>query len=144
MRKKNDKLNFDNCKEIIYDVIKEKLNISKEEILSQRRTRILADSRRAIIKILKTKFPYSRVVILGDSVNRNHSSVSIQLRNHDELISYKNDYSDLFNLINEEFEKNSYDSNQSLDELFAVKINLEKKLETVNLLIRELQKNSFH
>lgn len=139
MRKSNTQLDFDACKELLYKIIKDKINVSKEEILSKKRDRTLADARRVIIKILKTKFPYAKVVILGETVNRDHSSASIQLRNHDELINYKNDYSDLFHLINDEFYKTAFNTFNSLQDLYQLKNDMEKKLETINLLIEELE-----
>jgi hypothetical protein len=139
---KDERLNFDSCKELLYKIVKEKLNVTKEEILSKKRDRTLADSRRVIMKILKNKFPYCKVVVLGGSVNRDHSSASIQLKNHDELIRYPNDYSDLFHLINDEFEKVSFKNFSSLQELYEAKNGLEAKLNIVNSLIYQFEKKS--
>lgn len=139
MRRKNEKLDFDSCKELLYKIIKDKLNVSKEELLSKKRHRVLADARRALMKILKTKFPYTKVTVLGETVKRDHSSASIQLRNHDELIEYKNDYSDLFHLINDEFYNLAFNTYQSLQDLYDIKKDLETKLKTIDLLIHELE-----
>lgn len=134
---RNERLNFDVCKDLLYGIVKEKLDINKEVIMSKKRDRTLADTRRAIMKILKNRFPYCKVVVLGASVNRDHSSASIQLKNHDELIKYKNDYSDLFHLINDEFEHITFTNYSSLQELYEIKTNLESKLDIINSLIKQ-------
>ncbi len=139
MTKKDIQLNFDSCKEILYKIAEEKLSVSKEELLSKKRTRTLADTRRAVIKLLKIKFPYSKVVTLGEAVSRDHSSVSTQLKKHEELICYKNDYTSLFNVISEEFYRLSYNNNHSIEDLYEIKNNLENKLKTVNSIISELK-----
>jgi hypothetical protein len=139
MINKNTQLDFDSCKELLYQIAEEKLSVSKEEILSKTKTRTLADTRRTMIKILKTKFPYTKVMVLGDAVARDHSSVSTQLKNHDKLIGYKNEYSSLFNMISGEFYKFASNSNQTIEELYEIRNNLEGKLKTVNLIIEELE-----
>jgi hypothetical protein len=139
MINKKTQLDFDYCKELLYQIAQEKLNVSKEELLSKKKTRPLADTRRAMIRILKTKFPYAKVVVLGEAVSRDHSSVSIQLKKHEELISYNNDYSSLFNVIGDEFYKVSPENNQTLEELYEIKNSLEEKLKTVILIIHELE-----
>ncbi len=142
MKEKEKQLNFDSCAELLFKIAEEKLHISKSDILSKAQTRILADTRRAIMRILKTKFPYTKVVVLGNLVNRDHSSVSAQLKKHQELISTKNDYSDLFYLLNDEFFKYPHQKTDSMDELMGIRDNLERQLNTVNLLIHELNKQS--
>lgn len=142
MTEKEKQLNFDSCAELLFKIAEEKLHISKSDILSKAQTRILADTRRAIMRILKTKFPYTKVVVLGNLVNRDHSSVSAQLKKHQELISTKNDYSDLFYLLNDEFFKYPHQKTDSMDELMGIRDNLERQLNTVNLLIHELNKQS--
>ncbi len=142
MKEKEKQLNFDSCAELLFKIAEEKLHISKSDILSKAQTRILADTRRAIMRILKTKFPYTKVVVLGNLVNRDHSSVSAQLKKHQELISTKNDYSDLFYLLNDEFFKYPHQKTDSMDELMDIRDNLERQLNTVNLLIHELNKQS--
>lgn len=142
MVEKEKQLNFDSCAELLFKIAEEKLYISKSEILSKTKTRILADTRRAIIKILKTKFPYTKVVVLGNLVNKDHSSVSVQIKKHQELICTKNDYSDLFFLLNNEFFKYPHQKTDNMDELISIRDNLERQLNTVNLLIHELNKQN--
>lgn len=142
MTEKEKQLNFDSCAELLFKIAEEKLHISKSDILSKAQTRVLADTRRAIMRILKTKFPYTKVVVLGNLVNRDHSSVSAQMKNHKELISTKNDYSDLFFLLNDEFFKYPHQRTDNMDELISIRENLERQLNTVNLLIHELNKKS--
>jgi len=142
MTEKEKQLNFDSCAELLFKIAEEKLHISKSDILSKAQTRVLADTRRAIMRILKTKFPYTKVVVLGNLVNRDHSSVSAQMKNHKELISTKNDYSDLFFLLNDEFFKYPHQRTDNMDELISIRENLERQLNTINLLIHELNKKN--
>lgn len=142
MTEKEKQLNFDSCAELLFKIAEEKLHISKSDILSKAQTRISADTRRAIMRILKTKFPYTKVVVLGNLVNRDHSSVSAQMKKHQELISTKNDYSELFFLLNDEFFKYPHQKTDNMDELISIRDNLERQLNTVNLLIHELNKQS--
>lgn len=133
----NHKLSFDICKELLYKIVEEKMKISKTELLSKRRTRELADIRRIFVKILKINFPQSKVEALGKTVDRNHSNVSIQLKKHDELISFDNMYISLFHKINDEF-FNSY-SHYSINDLYELRDNLAEKMRATDLIINELE-----
>lgn len=133
MKDENTNFNFNDCTELLYDIVDKKLNISKEEILSIKKTRTFADARRVIVKILKLKFPYATVAALGKVVNKDHSSVSVQLKKHDDLIFSNNDYTFSYKLISEEFYAITY------SDLYVVKHNLEDRLKNVNALIEELE-----
>ena len=94
------------------------------------------------MKVLKTEFPYAKVATLGDAVSRDHSSVSIQLKKHDELIGSNKDYTSLFNAVNDEFIMLLCNSvNYSLSELYEVKNRLEDNLKRINVEINELENN---
>lgn len=139
MKTKNSQLKFNTCKELLYNIAERKLNVSKNEILSKKRDRVLADTRRTIMSILKSEFPSAKVVTIGQAVSRNHSNVSIQLKNHEELIQKRNEYSSLYNLINDEFHKKSHFESCSINELYEIKQKLENDLKIVKSTIYNIK-----
>jgi hypothetical protein len=139
---KDTQLSFNSCKELLYNIVQDKLNVSRDELFSVRKTRTLADTRRSMIKILKTRFPYSKVIDLGKVIARDHSSVSIQLKNHDELFEVDSEYTSLFHVINNDFNKMSYKDEESMQELYDLRDGLEEKLKIVKLIIHEFEQEN--
>jgi len=132
---------FDSLKELLYDISEKRLGITKEQILSKKRTRTLADTRRVIMRILKTAVPKSTVYEVGAAVARDHSSVSTQLKEHKKLYESNKDYTELFNMINDEFQE-ILNSNKPLAELYKDKETLETRLSIVNKAIEEIEANT--
>lgn len=140
--KEKRQLSFNTCKELLYKVVEEKTGFSKENIFAKKKIRPLANTRRVVVKILKLNFPHAKVILLGATVNRDHSSVSIQLKKHNDLMSSDSDYNCLFNLINDEF--NKMHKIYSIDDLRTIKKNLEEQLNYVIISIYQLEsKNVF-
>ena len=129
---------FDLRKKLLYEIVERKYNISREQILSIGKTRLQADTRRVIIRILKNSFPDTKVKTLGRAVARNHSSVSIQLKEHNKLYNFNQEYTELFNTINSEYNSLT-NSNKPLSELYVFRDGLKTKLEIVNKAIDELE-----
>ena len=94
---------FNDCKELIYEIVDKNLHVSKEQILSKVKKRKFADARRIIIRVLKNSFPKTKVIILGEIVAKDHSNVSTQLKEHFNLYGKSTEYTDMFNLIESEF-----------------------------------------
>ena len=137
MTNKNTQLNFNFCKELLYKIAEEQTNVSKEEIFSKNKTRVVADVRRVIIKILKTTFPESYISALGKTVFRNHPNSSIQLKKHDDLFFSDAAYIKSFNKINDEFLK-TYKTH-SITDLYTMRDSLEEKIKTTNTIIHKLE-----
>lgn len=137
MTTKNPQLNFDFCKELLYKIVEEQTKVSKEIIFTNNKTREVANARRIIIKILKTTFPKSNISILGKAVFRNHPNSSIQLKKHDDLISFDKPYISSFNKVNNEFLK-TYKT-YSITDLYTMRDGLEDKIKTTNIIIHELE-----
>nr|QBM02702.1 hypothetical protein [uncultured archaeon] len=137
---KKDQLDFEQCKELLYRIVDEKLDIPLEYFLSNIKTRELANTRRVVVKILKMNFPNSKVETLGKAVNRNHANVCVQLKKHEDLIYSDKIYASLFHKINDEFFLiYKKDDTDYIDYLRKNKSILEDKLKYINLQISEIE-----
>lgn len=140
MTTNKNQLDFKQCKELLYKIIEEKIDIPLEVFLSKNKEREIANARRVVVKILKMNFPKSKVEMLGEAVARNHSNVTVQLKKHEDLIYSDKIYASLFHEINDEFFKiYKKDDSDYIDYLRKNKSILEDKLKYINLQISEIE-----
>jgi len=133
-------IKFNSHAELLFEIIDKKISITQEQIKSKTRTRTLADIRRVIINILKKSNPKATVYEIAAVVNRDHSSVSTQTKEHFKLYGNNKEYSGLFDFINNNFQ-NILNSNKPLVELYKDRNYLESRLEIVNQAIVEMESN---
>lgn len=135
----NKRLNFEECRELIFNIIQNQLKFSKEDLQSEKRNRPLADARMMVSRILKTKFPYVKLEIIGAATKRDHSTVVHHLKKHNNFIDTNDDYVEQFNMISEEFYTLSDKNIYSMDDLLTIKKTLEDKLDNVNSILHDIE-----
>lgn len=126
--------------ELLLGIVEEFTKLSREEILSKRKFRSMADVRVICSVLLKKYKPELKTKEIGKLLNVNHSSVCHHRNKHGKLMETDVVYKDMFNEIDLAYQQKMVIVNKSFKEsLINKKKRLEKMLADINYVLGSIE-----